>query len=76
MLLRNLLHETRYALRQLLHNLGFTLLAVFTLALAIGANTTIFSWISATLLNPIPGAPNTSRMVTIARGPRNEHPTC
>lgn len=75
MLLRNLLHETRYALRQLLHNLGFTLLAVFTLALAIGANTTIFSWISATLLNPIPGAPNTSRMVTIARGPRNEHPT-
>jgi predicted permease len=75
MLLRNLLHETRYALRQLLHNLGFTLLAVFTLALAIGANTTIFSWISATLLNPIPGAPDTSHMVTIARGPRNEHPT-
>jgi predicted permease len=73
--LRNLLHETRYACRQLLHNLGFTLLAVFTLALAIGANTTIFSWISATLLNPIPGAPDTSRMVTIARGPRNEHPT-
>jgi predicted permease len=75
MSLRNLLHETRYALRQLLHNLGFTLLAVFTLALAIGANTTIFSWISATLLNPIPGAPDTSHMVTIARGPRNEHPT-
>ena len=75
MFLRNLLHETRYAFRQLLHNIGFTLLAVFTLALAIGANTTIFSWISATLLNPIPGAPDTSRMVTIARGPRNEHPT-
>jgi predicted permease len=75
MLVRNLLRETRYAVRQLLHNLGFTLLAVFTLALAIGANTTIFSWISATLLNPVPGASDTSRMVTIARGPRNEHPT-
>jgi len=72
--LRNLLHEIRYACRQLIHNLGFSLLAIFTLALAIGANTTIFSWISATLLNPIPGAPDTSRMVTIARGPRNEHP--
>jgi len=75
MLLRNLFQEIRYALRQLVHNLGFSLLAVFTLALAIGANTTIFSWISATLLNPVPGAPGTGRMVTIARGPVSQHPS-
>lgn len=75
MSLRNLFQEIRYALRQLVHNLGFSLLAVFTLALAIGANTTIFSWISATLLNPIPGAADTSHMVTIARGPLNQHPS-
>jgi predicted permease len=74
-MLLKLLQETRYALRQLLHNLGFTLLAVVTLALAIGANSTIFSWISATLLNPVPGAAASGRMITITRGERNEHPS-
>lgn len=73
-MVRNLLQEIRYALRQLVHNLAFTLVAVVTLALAIGANSTIFSWMRATLLNPIPGATGASRMVTVARGPRNEHP--
>lgn len=75
MRLRNLFLEVRYAIRQLFHHLGFTLVSAFTLALAICANTTVFSWMSATLLNPVPGAHDTSRMVTIARGPRNEHPT-
>jgi predicted permease len=75
MLLHNLLQEIRYALRQLLHNLSFTLLAVVTLALAIGANSTIFSWISASLLHPIPGAAQSSRMITITRGERNQHPS-
>jgi predicted permease len=75
MLRHNLLQEIRYALRQLLHNLGFTLLSVFTLALAIGANSTIFSWISATLLNPVPGAAQSSRMITVTLGERNQHPS-
>lgn len=74
-MVRTLFQEFRFAIRQLIHHIGFTLLAVLTLALAIAANTTIFSWIGATLLDPIPGASDTSRMVTVARGPRTEHPS-
>jgi predicted permease len=74
-MLQNLLQETRFALRQLIHHFSFTLLTVLTLAVAIAANSTIFSWISATLLDPIPSASDTGRMVTIARGPRTEHPS-
>ena len=71
---RSLFQEFRFAVRQLIHHIGFTLLAVLTLALAIGANSTIFSWISATLLDPVPGASDTSRMVTVARGEVSDHP--
>jgi predicted permease len=74
MLKQNLLQEARYAARQLWKNLGFTLLAIGTLALGIGANTTIISWINSTLFNPIPAVSNTSRMVTIMRGEKSEHP--
>ena len=73
--MNQLLTDFLYALRQLRRSPGFALTAILTLALGIGANSTILSWISATLFNPIPDAKNVDRMLTIQRGERSEHPS-
>jgi putative ABC transport system permease protein len=62
--IHSLISDSRYGLRQLRKNPGFTAVAILTLALGIGANTAIFSHVNALVLRPF-SCPDLDRVVAI-----------
>src|SRR5262245_46987009 len=72
-------HDLIHALRALRKNPVFSLVAILSLAIGIGANTTIFTFVNAVLLRPLP-YPGSERIVTLnehspdSTAPLNVHP--
>src|SRR5262245_28998441 len=63
--------DLRFGARMLLKRPGFTLIAVITLALSIGANTVVFSGVYAMLFQPLP-YPNSEQLAVVSQVGRQE----
>ena len=61
--MRTLIQDLRYGLRVMHGNMGFTLAAVVTLAVAIAASAAVFSWLDTVWLRPFPGIRDAGRVV-------------
>jgi putative ABC transport system permease protein len=68
---KNMFKDLRYSIRTLLRQPGFTVVAVLTLALAIGANTAIFSVVNTVLLRALPFQ-NPEQLVSIGKSASSE----
>ena len=70
---RMLVHDLKFAWRMFVRRPAFTAVAVVILALGIGANATIFSWVEGVLLNPLSGVPAQDSIVVVrgVTGARN-----
>jgi predicted permease len=66
--------DVRYSLRMIVKAPGYAAIAILTLALGIGANTTIFSWINSALLNPVPGLSSPHEVVSLALSKPGDNP--
>ncbi|HYV06904.1 MAG TPA: ABC transporter permease [Blastocatellia bacterium] len=71
-MMETLIKDFRYGVRTLAKKPGFTLVAMLTLALGIGANTAIFSVINAVLLRPLP-FPEADRLIVMTEKDRNKN---
>jgi len=60
-----LFQDIRYALRRLWKSPGFALAAILSLGLAIGLNTSAFTWMERLVLRPLPGVPESDRLVSL-----------
>lgn len=70
--IEDVIRDAKYATRVLRKSPGFAFVAVLTLALAVGANATIFTLVNVILLRPLPGLSDPERLVTIGTAEKGQ----